>query len=63
MKLLLIDEIHVSIRAPRALPESAFRGIRRTLRSKQFMAALHHAIRGVVQRHRSLDPVRVKLER
>ena len=63
MSLLLIDEIHVSIRAPRALPESAFRAIQRVLGSKQFMSALHRAVGGVLRRHRTLDPVRVKLER
>jgi hypothetical protein len=45
---LLLDEIHVSVRVARGLPDRDMSAIRRTLMSRTFLAHLRRAVRQVV---------------
>jgi hypothetical protein len=62
-KVILLDEIHVSVLVPRGLRRSQCQAIRRVLNGKRFFAELSRSLRAVLRRHRSLSPVQVKLSR
>jgi hypothetical protein len=62
-KFLLLDEIHVSVLVPRGLRRSQYQAIRHVLNGKRFFAELSRSLRAVFRRHRSLNPVQVKLSR
>jgi hypothetical protein len=59
----LIDEFHLTIRAPPGLPDSEHIAMRRTLDDAQFQRDLSRAIRTVFKLHTSLDKVRIRLTR
>ena len=62
-KVILLDEIHVSVLVPRGLRKSQYQAIRHVLNGKRFLAELTRSLRAVFRRHRSLSPVKVKLSR
>ena len=62
-KFLVVDEFHLTVSAPRTLPDSAVGSIRRTLDGPRFRAALRRAVRGVFRRHPPLAAVRITLSR
>jgi hypothetical protein len=60
---VLLDEIHVEVRVPRALPPDELAAIRRTLMADQFLARLRAALRPAFAAHPALAAVRVRLAR
>jgi hypothetical protein len=60
---LLLEEFHLTVRAPRDLSEGEYAAIRRTLDSRRFQARLAQAARAVARRSRSLGHVRLTLSR
>ncbi|MBL8795463.1 MAG: hypothetical protein JNM56_16280 [Planctomycetia bacterium] len=62
-KIILIDEIHLSLFVPPGLRTESFRGIRRALRSARLQAALRRAIQGVFARYAALGNVTFTLTR
>jgi hypothetical protein len=53
-RTILIDEFHLSVRAPPGLPERAYLAVHRTLNSNRFQADLRRALRAVQDRYDSL---------
>jgi hypothetical protein len=62
-KSLLMDEFHLTVLAPRGLPEADDQAIYRTLAAARFRAELQRALQGVWRGHPSLGPTRVRLSR
>jgi hypothetical protein len=62
-KALLLDEFHLSVLAPRGLPEADYQAICRTLATARFHAELRRALRAVWRAHPSLGPTRVRISR
>ena len=62
-KAILIEEFHLSVYAPRGLPESQYAAMRRTLNGRRFQSGLRRAVQGVVLQHPALTKVRVTLSR
>jgi hypothetical protein len=62
-RLLLVDEIHLTVSAPRGLTAAEYRSVRRALLRPGFRAALDAAVRGVLRRYPSLRAVRVTVSR
>jgi hypothetical protein len=62
-RVLVIEEIHLTLLVARGLPERQYRSIRRTLIGARFRTALRNAIQGVVHRYPSLHEVTVQLSR
>lgn len=62
-RMILIDELHVTIMVPPSLKKTAHSAIRRILRNEQFSAQLRRAIRGVFKRHATLRPARFAVSR
>jgi hypothetical protein len=60
---ILLDEFHLTIRAPPGLPDSEHIAMRRTLDDPRFQRALRRAIRTALRQHSSLDQVRIRLTR
>jgi hypothetical protein len=62
-KAILIDEIHLSVRAPAGLPDAEYVSIRRTLDDRHFRAGLCRAVRAVFRHHPPLARARVTITR
>lgn len=62
-KRILIEEWHITVLVPQALPEPETEAIRRTLTEPAFEARLRRAIRRVFRTEASLDQARVRLSR
>ncbi len=62
-KMLLMEEFHVTVFAPRGLPEPKYMAIRQALDGRRFRADLGRAVRQVFRRYPTLRPVQVKLSR
>jgi len=62
-RLILVDELHVTLSAPRGLTPAEYRSIRRALVRPGFRAALGSAVRAALRRFPSLRRVRVTLSR
>jgi hypothetical protein len=62
-KVVLLDEFHLSVFAPRGLSEAEFDTIYRTLNDAGFHAELRRAVREVVRQRPTLARVRVRLSR
>ncbi len=62
-KMLLMEEFHVSVFAPRGLPEPKYLAIKQALDHRRFRTDLGRAIRQVFRRFSSLRAVQVKLSR
>ena len=62
-RLILLDEFHLTVRAPQRLPESEYEAMRRVLDDPRFQAELARAARDVFRRHPALRRARVTLSR
>jgi hypothetical protein len=62
-KALLLDEFHLSVLAPRGLPEADYQAICRILATARFRAELRRALRAVWRAYPSLGPTRVRISR
>ncbi len=62
-RTVLLDEFHLSVLAPRGLPEPAYVAARRALDRKRFQADLCRAVREVARRYPALSRVRFRLSR
>jgi hypothetical protein len=62
-KDILIDEFHLTVRAPRGLPDAEYDAMRLALDGKPFRARLRRAVRRVFGMFPALGKVRVKLSR
>ena len=60
-KGILIDEFHLTVRAPPGLPEAEYDAVRLALDGKPFRARLRRTVRRVFGRFPALSKVRVKL--
>jgi hypothetical protein len=62
-KAILIDELHVTVRAPHGLPEKEYAAMHRTLRRRPFATQLRQAVRGIVRKYPDLSKARVNVSR
>ncbi len=62
-KMLLMDEFHLSIYAPRKLPEASYDAIVRILKSAAFRRELRQAVLAVFRGHAALRRTRVIISR
>jgi hypothetical protein len=62
-KGILIEEFHLTVRAPRGLPDADYDALRLALDGKPFRARLRGAVRAVFGKFPSLTKVRVNLSR
>jgi hypothetical protein len=62
-KSILVDELHLSVRAPAGFPEAEYVSIRRGLDSRRFWAELRRAVRSVFRRHPALARARLTISR
>ena len=62
-KGIVIDEFHLTVFAPRDLPELEYEASRRTLDDRRFQGDLRRAVRDVARQYPSLGKVRVRLSR
>jgi len=60
---VLLDEWHLSVRIPAALPAPTVSAIRRALNAPAFAADLRRAVLAVVRERPPLTPVRVTVTR
>jgi hypothetical protein len=61
--LIVMDELHLTLSAPRGLTPAQYRSIRRALTRPGFRAALDAAVRQALRRYPSLRAVRVTVSR
>jgi hypothetical protein len=62
-KRMLIEQFHLSVYAPRNLPEDEYEAMHQTLTRRRFRARLQRTMRKVCQRYRTLNKVKVKVSR
>jgi hypothetical protein len=62
-KTVLLDEIHVTVLAPRGLKEKDYEAMSRTLRGRSFLGALRRSVRGVVGEYPALRRALVNVSR
>lgn len=62
-KLILIDEIHVTVLVSANLPNTAAASVIRTLKSKRFQTSLRRAVVNVCRSCTPLRMVKIKLSR
>jgi hypothetical protein len=62
-KAIVMDEFHLTIFAPRTLPESAHTSLRQALDDPLFRADLRQAIRHTFLRHPPLDTIHFSVTR
>lgn len=62
-KPVVIDEIHLTIRVPRDLPDARAEAVARTLTGAAFMARLRRAVRATLRAFPELAVARVSLTR
>ena len=60
---ILIDEFHLTIKAPRGLPKAAYQAMRQTLDMRRFQTELRAAVRNVARQHQALRKARFVLSR
>jgi hypothetical protein len=58
-----MEEFHLTVFAPRGLPQSEHDAIRQTLDDPRFHAQLCRAVRRVARRHPALSKAKVRLSR
>ena len=63
VKLILVDEFHLGVFAPRGLTEEEYEAMRQTLNHKRFRARLRRAAAAVVNKYPPLAKVKLKLSR
>ena len=62
-KMLLMDDIHVSVYAPRGLPDPEASAIYRTLKLARFRRQLRQAVVAMVRRYSALRKVHIVVSR
>jgi hypothetical protein len=62
-KMVLIDELHVSVLVPADLATRSARSLTRTLKTKSFQARLRRTISRVFRSYKSLQAAKIKLSR
>jgi hypothetical protein len=62
-RIILFDAFHLTVYAPRGLPDPAYVSIRRTLDDRRFQADLRRAVRSVFRRYPALAQARVRVTR
>jgi hypothetical protein len=62
-KRVLMDELHLTVRAPRGLPETEYDAIHEALTDWDFLTQLRRALRAVFRRRPALGKVKVSLHR
>ena len=62
-KLVVIDEVHVTVRVPGELPEDAAEAVRKALGGDPFMSRMRQAVRAVLREFSELNAARVSLTR
>lgn len=62
-KTVIIEEIHLTIRAPTDLPNDEVEALRETLTGAEFMTRLRRAVRAVFREFPALAVVRLSLTR
>ena len=62
-KGILIDELHLTVRAPPGLPDAEYDAMRLALDGKTFRGRLRRAAQAVFRKFPPLSKVRVKLSR
>lgn len=62
-KMVLIDELHVTVLVPANLPIRTTRALTRTLKMKSFQVRLRQAIASTFQQYKSLRIAKIKLSR
>lgn len=60
---IMIEEYHVTLHAPRRLPDRDYLAMRRVLNSDRFRQALHRAVTRVVRERRPLNWVQITITR
>jgi hypothetical protein len=60
---ILVEEFHLTVRAPTGLPGPQFAAIRQTLTDPRFRARLRRAVRHVFRQYAALGNVRVLIGR
>ncbi len=62
-KTLLMDELHISIYAPRGLPDWDYEAIYRTLKSAGLQRQIRTAVKAALRRYPALEKVRIVIAR
>jgi hypothetical protein len=62
-KTVLLDEIHVTVLAPRGLKEKDYEAMNRTLHGRRFLGALRRSVRYVIRNYPTLRRATVKVSR
>ena len=62
-KTILLEEFHVSVFLPAALPKTAFASARRNLNGQRFQTRLRDAIADLFREHPSLKSVKLNISR
>jgi hypothetical protein len=62
-KYILLEELHLTVVAPRGLPPTEYEVIVQTVTSAPFMARLRYAVRRVFRREPLLNQAKVRLSR
>jgi hypothetical protein len=62
-KFIVLDEVHLTVVAPRGLPPTEYDTIVQTVTSALFMTRLRHAVRRVFRGEPSLNQVKVRVSR
>ncbi len=62
-RTILVEEFHLTVRAPRGLPEGEYDAIRRALNDARFKADLRRSVRAVFRTLDALGKVKLKLSR
>jgi len=60
-KPILIEQFHLSVFAPRKLPEAKYAKIHKTLNRRRFRTLLNRALRRVCRKYQSLAKVTIKV--
>jgi hypothetical protein len=63
VRSILVEEFHLTIRAPPGLPDDEYLAMRQALDEKRFRAELRRAVRAVLRRRPALSKARVGLTR
>jgi hypothetical protein len=62
-KLVMIDELHVTLRVPADLPSARVEDVRRVLLGQAFLGRLRRLLRAALRSYPELAPVRAFLTR
>jgi hypothetical protein len=60
---ILMDELHVTIRAPVELPEADYQAMHRALHRPRLLQRVRQAVTAVLQSYLSLRHLRIRLSR